>query len=141
MILTTRCNIRVRQPEIWLSAGSCFVGSAWKPSKQAKYGFAVDRWAAGMLLYYMELGDNVFGLDNTSSDLVCLHRMLSYVGVPTVQMQQEHNWIQVTCIEAKRQLPFDTAVQKVAAELLALDPSERLAANAAYQKLAGVEGQ
>jgi len=133
--------IRVRQPEIWLSAGSCFIGSAWKPSKQAKYGFAVDRWAVGILLYYMELGGNVFGLKNSTSDLVCLHRMLSFVGFPTNKMREQHNWIQVTGIEPRRHLPRETLVQKVAAELLALDPFERISANAAFHNLDEAERQ
>ena len=118
-----------------MARGSFFSGCKWHGSQVAQYSFPVDAWAAGYLMYVMELGQNVFGLKPVASDLVCLHRILSFVGFPSEQSRLKLQWIRVVSSEPQRLLPCNTAVQKVAAGLLVLDPFARLTAAAAFKKL------
>ena len=105
-----------------MAKGSYFFGVKWHGSQVAQYSFPLDAWAAGCLMYLMELGKNVFGLKPVASDLACLHRILSFVGLPSESSRSKLNWIKIVSSEAPRTLPRDTFVQKVAADLLALDP-------------------
>ena len=127
--------LRQRPPEIWMSRGSYFTGTKWNGAARCQYSFPVDTWSVGCILYLMLLGYNVFGLKSVASDLVCLQKILSYVGTPNNQLSNRYGWIKVGSTEPARSLPTGSHIEMVAQTLLVLDPCKRSTAANAYESL------
>jgi serine/threonine protein kinase len=126
---------RQRPPEIWMSRSSYFTGTRWHGAARSQYSFPVDAWSVGCILYLMLLGSNVFGLKPVASDLVCLQKMLSYVGTPDNKLRDRYGWIKVGSPEPARSLPTGSPIEMVASTLLVLDPCKRSTAANAYDSL------